>query len=111
MAPNTVVTPAPSTTTEVAEALPTCTDAPKANPYKRHVTKTPGIAYRLRAKGGRTYLVRFEGDWLAVQGGYEEARAYKTHLESKKTRGERVVLPKKVSFGQVAERWFEEAKH
>jgi integrase len=76
------------------------------DPYKRHSTRTPGVTYRERADGTRTYSVRHQGRHVGALRTEQEAKALQAELLHKKSRGERVVLPSKVTVSEVAEEWW-----
>ena len=80
------------------------------DPAKRHQTRHRGVRYRERADGARTYLVYFDGKWVKAGTTEREAVAKQAELRSRKARGERAILPTKVTFGEVAEQWLE-SKH
>lgn len=79
-------------------------------PHKRHKTRHPGITYRVKADGSRTYYVYAGGRQIAVDGGEREALAKQAELRAKLARGERVA-PKPVKFKQAAEQWFQSKRH
>lgn len=79
------------------------------DPYKRHATRTPGITYRTRRDGSRSYHVYAQGRQLAVDGGEREALAKQAELRTRTGRGERIASPT-VRFGDLAEEWFQ-SKH
>jgi integrase len=80
--------------------------ASKANAsrYKRLKTRHPGITYRLKDDGSRTYYVYAAGKQIAVQGGEREALAKQSELRGKLARGEKVASNRK-TFDEVAEEW------
>jgi hypothetical protein len=78
-----------------------------ADPCKRHRTRYRGISYRVRADGSRLYSIYFQGNYIAVEGGENEALAKQAELRGKAARGERHVLPAKMTFEEVAEIWLE----
>ena len=55
----------------------------------------------------RANTSHFKGKYIAVEGGEQEAVAKQAELRGKAARGERVVTPTKVTFGEVAEKWLE----
>jgi integrase len=77
-----------------------------AERFKRHKTRHRGITYRLRADGSRLYSVYTNGRYIQVEGGEREALALQADLRGKTARGAQVVIPK-VTFGEVAEQWFQ----
>jgi hypothetical protein len=79
---------------------------PACDPYKRHKTRHPGISYRVKEDGSRTYFVTIGSRHLRVDGGEQEALLVQADLKLKKARGLRVT-PLPTSFRQVAEAWFE----
>src|SRR4051812_46208094 len=83
----------------MAKAKPT-------GPFKRRKTRHPGISYRLRGDGSRTYSVYFRGKYLSVVGGEQDALARQAELRSQAAKGEAVVLPGRETFAEVAELWF-----
>jgi integrase len=76
------------------------------DPYKRWPSRYPGISYRARADGSRTYYVARGSRHLRVDGGEQEALLVQADLRSKKGRGLRVT-PLPVTFAELAARWFE----
>jgi integrase len=76
------------------------------DPYTRHKTRYPGITYREKEDGGRTYYVTNGSRHLKVDGGEQEALLVQAELRSKKARGLRVT-PLPTTFRQAAETWFE----
>ena len=76
------------------------------NPYTRHKTRYPGITYRDKQDGGRTYFVTNGSRHLKVDGGEQEALLVQADLRSEKARGLRVT-PLPTTFRTVAEAWFE----
>lgn len=76
------------------------------DPYKRHSTRYPGITYREKLDGSRTFYVTVGSRHLKVDGGEQEALLVQADLRSKKARGLRVT-PLPTTFRQVAEKWFE----
>jgi integrase len=60
----------------------------------------------VRGDGGRTYSVYFQGRYVAVEGGEQEAIAKQAELRGKAARGEKPVVPTKLTFSVVAEEWF-----
>ena len=77
---------------------------------RRHSTGTPGVSFRLRRDGGKSYAVRLAGRWVTTQGGLREARALKAQTDARKAQGLRVVLPTRRTFSEAGEAWYEEAK-
>jgi integrase len=82
-----------------------------ADPGKRHRTRYRGISYRLRADGSRLYSVYFQGRYLAVRGGENEALAKQAELRGKAARGETVVVATKMTFAEIAEQWYDSKRH
>jgi integrase len=74
--------------------------------YKRHKTRHPGITFRIKASGKRTWAVYSAGAFITVQGGEKEALALQADLRAKRHRGEHVPTPSKLTFAEVAELWF-----
>jgi hypothetical protein len=79
---------------------------PKRDPYKRYKTRYPGITYREKEDGSRTYYVTVGSRHRKVDGGEQEALLVQADLRSKKARGLRIT-PLPTTFRQVAEKWFE----
>lgn len=75
-----------------------------ASPYTRRPTRHPGISYRERANGGRTYFVTVGSRHVRVEGGEKEALLAQAQLRSNKGRGLRVTPPK-TTFGELAQVW------
>jgi hypothetical protein len=82
-----------------------------ADLFKRHSTRHRGITYRQRANGARTYSVYFQGRYMPVEGGEQEAIAKQADLRGRAARGERPVTPTKAKFSDVAEQWFASKRH
>lgn len=72
---------------------------------ERRKTKHRGISYRENA-GGRTYFVYWQAKYLKAGKTLQEALALQGDLRSRKTRGERVVVASKRSFGEFVEQWW-----
>src|SRR5438874_764579 len=83
----------------------------KASPFKRQATRYRGISYRERSDGSRTYSVYFQGRYIAVEGGEQEALAKQAELRGRAARGEKTVTPTKATFADVAELWFASKRH
>lgn len=78
-----------------------------ASLQKRHRSERyPGIYYRFRADGSRSYSVYFQGKFVPAGQTEREALEQQAELRGKQARGERVVLPRKVTFAEVAEDWY-----
>jgi integrase len=75
------------------------------DPFKRYTTRYPGISYRTKEDGSRTYYVTVGSRHLRVDGGEQEALLVQADLRGKKARGLRVTPPP-TSFRAVAETWF-----
>ena len=82
-----------------------------ANPTRRRPTRYRGITYRQRADGSRHYAVFFQGRYVGITGGEQDAVAKQAELRGKAARGELAVTPAKVSFAEVAEQWLESKRH
>jgi integrase len=78
-----------------------------ADPYKRHASRFPGISYRERKDGSRTYYVAVGARHLRVEGGEQEALLVQADLRTKKSLGLRVT-PAPTTFAELAEEWFEQ---
>jgi integrase len=81
-----------------------------SNPFTRHKTRWPGITYRLRSDGTKTYYVHHGGKQRAVEGGEREALALQADLRRRSSRGEIVNLVSK-SLSDVAEIWLPTKRH
>src|SRR5438270_8351709 len=81
-----------------------------ADPARRHKTRYRGITYRERRDGGRTYSIYWQGSYVAVEGGENEALAKQAGLRGQAARGEAPIKPSTSTFDAVAEEWFE-SKH
>jgi integrase len=82
-----------------------------ADPGKRRRTRYRGISYRLRADGSRFYSIYFQGRYLGVEGGENEALAKQAELRGKAARGEVPVAPTHATFAEVAEQWYESKRY
>jgi len=81
---------------------------PKVNdPFARRKTRHPGITYRLKQDGSRTYSVWFEGRFVKAGSTQSEALARQADLRGKAARGEQAILPGKTTFEEAAEAWYE----
>src|SRR5262249_33483268 len=80
-------------------------------PCPRIPTRHRGISYRPRADGSRMYSVYFQGRYVPVAGGEQEALAKQAELRGKAARGEKPVTQSKVSFSELAEQWLESKRH
>lgn len=74
---------------------------------KRHKTRHRGITFRTCKDKTRTYSVTWQGSYIKVVGGEDEALALQAELRSAKARGEKTTAPSKRLFEDVAERYFE----
>lgn len=73
---------------------------------QRHKTRTPGIFYRLKADGSKSFQVSAgSGKYVTVKT-EKEALALQAELRTRKTRGERIVVNDKTRFSDLAEEWF-----
>jgi integrase len=79
------------------------------DPFKRHKTAYPGIYYRLRGGGTKTYNVHADGRFVSFAT-LKEALSFQADLRSKKARGERVVVNDRTRFAELAEQWLEMKK-
>jgi integrase len=76
------------------------------DPYKRHATRNRGITYRVRADGSRSYSVYAKGKFVPAGTTEKEALAKQADLRGRQARGERIIVPTKITFAEVAEDWF-----
>ncbi len=76
-----------------------------ADPTRRHKTRNRGISYRERRDGTRTYSIYWQGNYVAVEGGENEAVAKRAELLHKAANGEAIVKTTKLTFEAVAEEW------
>jgi integrase len=77
---------------------------------RRNKTRHRGVSYRKRADGSRSYSVFFQGRYLAAGTTEKEALAKQADLRGRQAKGERIVVPTKTTFAELAEQWFE-SKH
>jgi integrase len=75
---------------------------------RRNKTRHRGVSYRNRADGSRSYSVFFQGRYVAAGTTEKEALAKQAELRGKSARGERIIVASKISFGTVAEAWYEQ---
>jgi integrase len=76
----------------------------KRNPHKWHGTKYPGIEYRVRANGARTYYV----NRVKVEGDLDAAKERKASIDKARRRGERLVRPAEIpKLDKLAAEWIE----
>jgi integrase len=80
---------------------------PEQNLDKRWKSRYPGVTYRVKADGSRSYSVYYKGRFLAAGNTEREALTKQAELRGKQARGERVVLPSKKTFAEAAEEWFQ----
>jgi len=80
-------------------------------PCLRIPTRHRGISYRPRADGSRAYTVFFQGRYIGVHGGEQDALAKQAELRGKAARGERPVTATRLMFGEVAEQWLASKRH
>lgn len=74
------------------------------NPYKRYRTTSPGITYRLRKDGSRTYYVQHGGAQISVSGGKDRALALQAELRGRTARGETLSAQSK-TLAEAASIW------
>ncbi len=86
-------------------------NATRGYPCRRVPTRHRGISYRPRADGSRAYTVFFQGKYIGVDGGEQDALAKQAELRGKAARGERPVAPSRLTFGEVAEQWLASKRH
>jgi integrase len=79
------------------------------DPFKRHKTAHPGVYYRTRANGKKTYSVHAHGKFVSFAT-LKEALAFQADLRGKKARGERVIVNDRTTFVALAEQWLEMKK-
>jgi integrase len=73
---------------------------------KRNRTRHRGVSYRERADGSRTYAVFFKGRYLPAGTTEKEALAKQADLRGRQARGERIIVPTKITFAETAEQWY-----
>ena len=78
------------------------------SPYKRHKTRWPGITYRERADGSRSYFARHAGRQVLVEGGEKEALELQAKLRAA-PKG--TVVASNVRFETLAEEWIASKRH
>jgi integrase len=74
---------------------------------RRRPTRHRGISYREKADGSRSYAVFFQGRYFPSGTTETEALAKQAEFRGSKARGEKPILPTKITFAQVAESWLE----
>jgi hypothetical protein len=73
------------------------------DPFKGHKTRRPGVTYRVRKDGSRTYYVAARGKQFTVEGGGEaEAFAYQDELRQK-VRRRQPLITERHTFEEAAE--------
>jgi integrase len=77
--------------------------AKTVDPFKRTKSRYPGVTYRLKADGSRTYSVRHGGKQHPVTGGEREALDLQADLR-KRPKG--IVAASVMRFKALAEQWF-----
>jgi integrase len=95
-----------------ASALQTDSQRYLFDPTRRWPTSRGhrGISFRLNRKLERSYFVYHHGGYLAAGSTEAEALALQASFRTKKARGERVIVPSKVTFKEAAEEWFSDAE-
>ena len=78
----------------------------KPNPYTRRRTRYPGITYRIKADGKRTYSVFAQGKQHRAGHTEAEALALQATLRGKVARGERLTTAD-AKFATLAEDWYD----
>jgi integrase len=73
---------------------------------RRWKTSETGISYMLSSDLKRRYVYYYEGTYHEAGSSMTEAKAFKAEIGAKKNRGERVIVPPKKLFKEVAEEWF-----
>jgi integrase len=76
------------------------------DPYKRHSTRHRGISFRLRADGSRAYAISFDGSYVSVEGGEQEALLKQAELRQGRAEGGQTGVYSRTTFGELAEEWF-----
>jgi integrase len=76
------------------------------DPFKRHKTRYPGITYRERQGGQRTYSVYDRGKQVLVEGGEKEALQLQASLRTRTA----PTVPTRTKLKVVAEAWYEQKK-
>jgi integrase len=86
--------------------------------HARQKTRYPGITFRDRADGTRRYeyfdkSLRKLGQspYVPVEGGEAEALAAQATMRTRKARGERTAVDRKVTFATLAEQWLASKRH
>jgi hypothetical protein len=64
------------------------------------------VSYRERADGSRSYSVFFQGRYLPAGTSEKEALAKQADLRGREARGERIIVPTKITFAETAEQWY-----
>jgi hypothetical protein len=77
------------------------------DPTRRWPTRYRGITYRLNRSLGRTYFVYWKGAFISAGKTLEAAQVKQGELRRRVARGERPVLPTKVTFAELAAEWIE----
>lgn len=81
---------------------------------KRHPTKTPGVYYRLREDGSRSYCIGYQDGpkwtWEAIAGGYQDAVAARGRIVDKLNSGERVARWGNRKVADVGEEYLADAE-
>ena len=72
---------------------------------ERRKTKHRGISYRENG-GGRTYYVFWRSKYISAGKTLQEALALQSDLRSRKASGTEVVVPAKITCGELLEQWF-----
>jgi integrase len=78
------------------------------DPTRKWSTEFPGVYFRLR-KGGaeRIYLVHYDRKFVTAGPRLSDAKTKQAELRRAVGRGEKPVLPTRVTFGELSEQWWE----
>ncbi len=78
------------------------------DPYKRHKTRWPGVTYREKSDGSRSYFVRAGGSHIPVEGGEKEALELQGKL---RTQPKGTVVSSNLRFEPLSEEWLASKRH
>lgn len=75
--------------------------------FERHSTRHRGITFRKRTDGSRSYFVYWQSSYLKAGETLESALALQSELRARKGKGQKVIVPAKITCGELLEQWFE----
>jgi integrase len=83
---------------------------PSKNLQKRRSTRTPGVTFRYKKDGSKTWSILVGSRWEKVAGGYEEAKAAKGRATDKTASGEQPARWGKRKLAEVGAEYLADAE-